>query len=89
MEAFLARELPFLEIPTVVEDALDAFRARSPSSSSAPAGGEAQLGPDLATILETDAAVRRHARERLSRQADPSDQDPAGAGAASAAPAPR
>ena len=47
VEAFLAGRLPFLEIPAVVEDALDRF--------------EAQLRPDLATILETDAAVRRHA----------------------------
>ncbi len=51
VEAFLAGRIPFLEIPDVVENALDAF---------AP-----QLEPDLASILETDAAVRLHASATL------------------------
>ncbi len=51
VDAFLAGRLPFLEIPDVVEDALDAFPA--------------QLEPGLPSILETDAAVRVHARAAL------------------------
>lgn len=51
VEAFLAGRLPFLEIPDVVQDALDAFPP--------------QLEPGLPTILETDAAVRLHATSIL------------------------
>jgi 1-deoxy-D-xylulose-5-phosphate reductoisomerase len=51
VEAFLAGRLPFTAIPDVIEDTLQAI--------SAP-GGE-----DLPSIIETDAAARRHAGERV------------------------
>jgi 1-deoxy-D-xylulose-5-phosphate reductoisomerase len=51
VEAFLAGRLPFLEIPDVVQDALDTFPP--------------QLEPGLSSILETDAAVRIHATSIL------------------------
>ncbi|MCB9899153.1 MAG: 1-deoxy-D-xylulose-5-phosphate reductoisomerase [Planctomycetes bacterium] len=51
VEAFLSGRLPFLEIATLVGEALDRF----PSTPD----------PDLPTILETDAAVRRHVASRL------------------------
>lgn len=52
VEAFLAGRLPFLDIAEVVADALASF----------PCGAE----PDLDSILATDAAVREHARARLT-----------------------
>ncbi len=55
--AFLDGRLPFTSIHDVVEDALDVLF--DPSVRD----------PDLATILETDGRVRRHAEERVPQLA--------------------
>ena len=51
VEAFLARRLPFTAIPEVIEETLEEI-----SSSNA---------EDLESVLETDAAARRHAGEQV------------------------
>ena len=78
VDAFLERRLPFLDIPTVVEAALDHFLTDDQLTDTGPG---TQLGPDLASILETDANVRRFARETLPAPTEAIDQDPAGTAA--------
>jgi 1-deoxy-D-xylulose-5-phosphate reductoisomerase len=58
VEAFLAGRLGFLDLPVVVEEALDAWDATGPTPPT-----------DLVEVLEADAWARRHAAERIARGA--------------------
>ena len=55
VEAFLARRIAFQDIPALVADAL--------------AAAPVQDAPDLATILDTDRAVRRRVSALLPQNA--------------------
>lgn len=54
-EAFMAREITFLEIATVVEDVLQAFENGAAASS-------------VDEVIDTDATARRMAREAISKR---------------------